>query len=384
MSLAGTLSPPVIAGLDPAVHQVKKSSRATKRSGKSAAGSRRMTLNPTGARTMTSIRYDVLGLGNAIVDVLARTDDDFLLRQAMRKGSMSLIDEARAAEIYDAMGPTIEISGGSAANTIVGAASFGARAAFIGRVKDDSFGNVFAHDIRAAGVAFDTAPSSDGPSTGRCYVLVTPDGERTMHTFLGAAQDLHPRDIDEDAVASAAITYLEGYLWDPPHAKEAFRKAAAVAHEAKRLVALSLSDAFCVDRWRDEFLHLLRSGTVDLLFCNESELHSLYQTADFDTAVAALRSDTRRAVVTRGVNGCIVVEGRQTTEAPAFPVETVVDTTGAGDLFAAGFLFGTARELGDDRAARLGALAAAEVISHLGARPERSLSPLAQENGLLK
>jgi sugar/nucleoside kinase (ribokinase family) len=333
---------------------------------------------------MTSIRYDVLGLGNAIVDVLARTDDDFLLKQAMRKGSMSLIDEARAAEIYEAMGPAVEISGGSAANTIVGAAGFGARAAFIGRVKDDSLGNVFAHDIRAAGVAFDTAPSSDGPSTGRCYVLVTPDGERTMHTFLGAAQDLHPRDIDEGAVASAAITYLEGYLWDPPHAKEAFRKAAAIAHEAKRLVALSLSDAFCVDRWRDEFLHLLRSGMVDLLFCNESELHSLYQTADFDTAIASLRGDARRAVVTRGANGCIVVEGQQTTEAPAFPVETVVDTTGAGDLFAAGFLFGTARELGDDRAARLGALAASEVISHLGARPERSLSALAQENGLLK
>jgi sugar/nucleoside kinase (ribokinase family) len=333
---------------------------------------------------MTSTRYDVLGLGNAIVDVLARTDDDFLLKQAMRKGSMSLIDEARAGEIYDVMGPAIEISGGSAANTIVGAAGFGARAAFIGRVKNDSLGNVFAHDIRAAGVAFDTAPSSEGPSTGRCYVLVTPDGERTMHTYLGAAQDLHPRDVDEGAVASAAITYLEGYLWDPPHAKEAFRRAATVAHEAKRLVALSLSDAFCVDRWRNEFLHLLRSGTVDLLFCNESELHSLYQTADFDTAIASLRGDAKRAVVTRGVNGCIVIEGQRTTEAPAFPVDKVVDTTGAGDLFAAGFLFGTARQLGDDRAARLGALAAAEVISHLGARPEKSLSALAQENGLLK
>jgi adenosine kinase len=332
----------------------------------------------------SSSRYDVLGLGNAIVDVLARTDDDFLAKQAMRKGSMSLIDEARAAEIYEVMGPTIEISGGSAANTIVGAAGFGARAAFIGRVKDDSLGNVFAHDIRAAGVMFDTAPSAEGPSTGRCYVLVTPDGERTMHTFLGAAQDLHPRDIDDDAVASAAITYLEGYLWDPPHAKDAFRKAATVAHEAKRLVALSLSDAFCVDRWRDEFLHLLRAGTVDLLFCNEAELHSLYQTADFDTAVAALRSDARRAVVTRGVEGCIVVEGPQTITAPAFPVETVVDTTGAGDLFAAGFLFGTARGLGDERAARLGALAAAEVISHIGARPEKSLSDLAQQSGLLK
>jgi adenosine kinase len=338
-----------------------------------------MTSDPT-----STTRYDVLGLGNAIVDVLSRADDDFLAKQAMRKGSMSLIDEARAAEIYEVMGPAVEISGGSAANTIVGAAGFGARAAFIGRVKDDSLGNVFAHDIRAAGVAFDTAPSAEGPSTGRCYVLVTPDGERTMHTFLGAAQDLHPRDIDEQAVASAAITYLEGYLWDPPHAKDAFRKAATVAHEAQRLVALSLSDAFCVDRWRDEFLHLLRAGTVDLLFCNEAELHSLYQTADFDTAVTALRADAKRAVVTRSAEGCIVVEGQQTLTVPAFPVETVVDTTGAGDLFAAGFLFGTARGLGDERAARLGALAAAEVISHIGARPEKPLAALAQQNGLLK
>jgi sugar/nucleoside kinase (ribokinase family) len=332
---------------------------------------------------MTAVRYDVLGLGNAIVDVITRADDDFLLKHAMRKGSMSLIDEARAARIYDAMGPAVEISGGSAANTIVGTAGFGARAAFIGRVKDDPLGTVFAHDIRAAGVAFDTAPSAAGPSTGRCYVLVTPDGERTMNTFLGAAQDLHPRDIDDDMVASAAITYLEGYLWDPPHAKEAFRKAAAVAHEAKRLVALTLSDAFCVDRWRDEFLHLLRSGTVDLLFCNEAELHSLYQTADFDTAIAALRGDARRAVVTRSAKGCVVIEGARTIAAPAFPVDRVVDTTGAGDLFAAGFLFGLARGFGDEKAARLGALAAAEVISHLGARPEASLRALAEANGLL-
>jgi sugar/nucleoside kinase (ribokinase family) len=333
---------------------------------------------------MTSIRYDVLGLGNAIVDVIARADDDFLVRHAMRKGSMSLIDEARAAQIYEAMGPAMEISGGSAANTIVGTAGFGARAAFIGRVKDDPLGTVFAHDIRAAGVAFDTAPSADGPSTGRCYVLVTPDGERTMHTFLGAAQDLHPRDIDDEAVASAAITYLEGYLWDPPHAKEAFRKAADIAHQARRQVALSLSDAFCVDRWRDEFLHLLRSGVVDLLFCNEAEVHSLYQTADFETAVAALRSDARRAVVTRSADGCIVIKGPQTIVAPAYPVDRVVDTTGAGDLFAAGFLFGMARGFDDERSARLGALAAAEVISHLGARPETSLFALAQGNGLLK
>jgi sugar/nucleoside kinase (ribokinase family) len=333
---------------------------------------------------MTSTRYDVLGLGNAIVDVISRADDDFLIKHAMRKGSMSLIDETRAAQIYDAMGPGMEISGGSAANTIVGVAGFGARAAFIGRVKDDPLGNVFAHDIRAAGVTFDTAPSADGPSTGRCYVLVTPDGERTMHTFLGAAQDLHPRDIDDEAVASAAITYLEGYLWDPPHAKEAFRKAAAIAHQANRLVALSLSDAFCVDRWRDEFLHLLRSGVVDLLFCNEAEVRSLYQTADFATAVAALRGDARRAVVTRSANGCIVVEGPQTAVAPACQVDHVVDTTGAGDLFAAGFLFGMSRGFDDERSAQLGALAAAEVISHLGARPETSLRARAQENGLIK
>jgi sugar/nucleoside kinase (ribokinase family) len=332
---------------------------------------------------MTAVRYDVLGLGNAIVDVIARADDDFLVKHDMRKGSMSLIDEARATLIYDAMGPAVEISGGSAANAIVGVAGFGARAAFIGRVKDDALGTVFAHDIRAAGVAFDTAPSADGPSTGRCYVLVTPDGERTMNTFLGAAQDLHSRDIDADMVAGAAIIYLEGYLWDPAHAKEAFLKAAAIAHEAKRLVALTLSDAFCVDRWRGEFLHLIRSGTVDLLFANEAELGSLYQTADFDTAVAALRGDARRAVVTRSAKGCVVIDGGQTVAAPAFPVDRVVDTTGAGDLFAAGFLVGLARGFSYDKAARLGALAAAEVISHLGARPETSLRALAQEHGLL-
>jgi sugar/nucleoside kinase (ribokinase family) len=332
---------------------------------------------------MTAPRYDVLGLGNAIVDVITRADEDFLRRHAMRKGAMTLIDEARAAQIYDAMGPAVEVSGGSAANTTVGAAGLGARTAFIGRIKDDPLGAVFAHDIRAAGVAFDTAPSADGPSTGRCYVLVTPDGERTMNTFLGAAQDLHPRDIDADTVAGAAITYLEGYLWDPAHAKEAFLKAAAVAHEAGRLVALTLSDAFCVGRWRDEFLHLIRSGTVDLLFANEAELASLYQSPDFDAAIASLRADARRAVVTRSAKGCVVLDGGQPTAVPAFPVARVVDSTGAGDLFAAGFLVGIARGFSNDRAARLGALAAAEIISHIGARPETSLHALAQQNGLL-
>jgi sugar/nucleoside kinase (ribokinase family) len=331
---------------------------------------------------MPTARLDVLGIGNAIVDVIARAEDDFLLEHNMHKGSMTLIDEARAETIYDAMGPTVEISGGSAANTIVGAASFGARAVFIGKVKDDSLGRVFAHDIRAAGVHFDTPPAFEGPSTARCYVIVTPDGERTMHTYLGAAQDLHPNDIDTDAVASAAITYLEGYLWDPKNAKDAFLKSAKIAHDADRLVALTLSDSFCVDRWRDEFLHLIRSGTVDLLFANESELHSLYQTADFDTAVAALRNDARLAVITRSEKGCLVVSRESTQAVHAYPVERVLDTTGAGDLFAAGFLFGLARDTEHADAARLGALAAAEVIQHLGARPETSLKALAQENGL--
>jgi len=331
---------------------------------------------------MTAARYDVLGIGNAIVDVLARADEDFLIRQDMRKGAMTLIDEERAARVYEAMGPAVEISGGSAANTIVGCASFGARAAFVGKVKDDELGRVFAHDIRAAGVAFDTPPASEGPSTGRCYVLVTPDGERTLNTYLGAAQDLHPRDIDEEAIADSAITYLEGYLWDPKHAKEAFLKAATVAHEARRLVALTLSDAFCVDRWRDEFLDLVRSSTVDLLFANEAELHSLYQTADFDSAVAALRQEARLAVVTRSEKGCVVVTRQRVLAVPACRVERVVDTTGAGDLFAAGFLFGLAQGTDHERAARLGAIAAAEVIQHLGARPQVSLKTAAQEEGL--
>ncbi|MGZ8309101.1 MAG: adenosine kinase [Rhodoplanes sp.] len=332
---------------------------------------------------MAALRFDVLGIGNAIVDVIARAEDDFLAGHAMRKGAMALIDEAQAGALYDAMGPTVEVSGGSAANTIVGAASFGARTAFVGKVKNDPLGQVFSHDIRAAGVAFDTPPAVDGASTGRCYVLVTPDGERTLNTYLGAAQDLHPNDIDAEAVAASAITYLEGYLWDPKNAKDAFVKAAKIAHDAQRLVALTLSDSFCVDRWRDEFLGLIRSGTIDLLFANEAELHSLYQTADFDTAVAALRADARLAVVTRSEKGCLVVTRESTRAVHAMPVERVVDTTGAGDLFAAGFLFGLARELATEDAARLGALAAAEVIQHLGARPETSLKELARDSGLL-
>jgi sugar/nucleoside kinase (ribokinase family) len=332
---------------------------------------------------MPIARYDVLGIGNAIVDVIARTEEDFLLKQGMHKGTMALIDEPRAQAIYDAMGPAIETSGGSAANTIVGISSLGARSAFIGKVKDDVLGRAFTHDIRAAGVAYTTPPAAAGASTACCYVLVTPDGERTMNTYLGAAQDLHPNDIDADLVAASSIVYLEGYLWDPKNAKDAFVKAAKIAHEAERTVALTLSDAFCVDRWRDEFLQLMRSKTVDLIFANEAELRSLYQTSDFDSAVKALRADIATAVVTRSEKGCVVITREGTEAVPAFPVERVVDTTGAGDLFAAGFLTGLARGADDRTCGRLGGLAAAEVIGHLGARPEASLKDLAHENGLL-
>ncbi len=331
---------------------------------------------------MTALRYDVLGIGNAIVDVIARADDDFLVAQGMHKGTMALIDEARAQAIYAAMGPAMESSGGSAANTIVGVASFGARAAFVGKVKDDELGRAFAHDIRAAKVAFDTPPASKGPSTARCYIMVTPDGERTMNTYLGAAQDLKPGDIDEAQVASAAVTYLEGYLWDPPQAKEAFVKAAGIAHKAGRRVALTLSDAFCVDRYRAEFVDLIRKGVVDIIFANERELHSLYETADFDSAVKALRSEAKLAVVTRSEKGCLVVSRDAVETVAAEPVEQVADATGAGDLFAAGFLVGLARGKDHRSAARLGALAAAEVIQHLGARPAVSLKARADECGL--
>ena len=331
---------------------------------------------------MTAPRYDVLGIGNAIVDVIARAEDDFLVAQGMHKGAMALIDQARAETIYQAMGPAVESSGGSAANTIVGVASFGGRAAFVGKVKDDELGRAFAHDIRAARVAFDSKPAGDGPSTARCYIMVTPDGERTMNTFLGAAQDLKPADIDEAKVASAALVYLEGYLWDPPQAKEAFVKAAAIAHKAGRRVALTLSDAFCVDRYRAEFLALIRKGTVDIIFANEHELHSLYETADFDTAVKALRHDAKLAVITRSEKGCVVVTRKEVEAVQAMPIDRVVDVTGAGDLFAAGFLVGLARGKDNRTAARLGALAAAEVIQHIGARPAVSLKALAAENGL--
>ena len=267
---------------------------------------------------------------------------------------------------------------------MAGLASLGRAAGFVGKVKNDEAGREFTHDIRKAGVAFDTPPASDGAATARCLIFVTPDGQRTMNTFLGAGQALSPADIDETAVANAKVLYMEGYLWDPPGAKEAFLKAAKVSRANGRKVALTLSDSFCVDRYRGEFLSLMRDRVVDIVFANESELHALYETADFDTALASLRAETDLlGVVTRSEKGCVVANGASELAAPAFPVAEVVDTTGAGDLFAAGFLAGFTQGLPHERSAMLGALAAAEIISHVGARPQKDLLQLARDNGIL-
>ncbi len=321
-------------------------------------------------------KYDVVGMGNAIVDVIARSEDDFLVAHGLHKGGMALIDEAKSTSLYEAMGSATIMSGGSAANTMVGVASLGGKAAFIGKVRDDEPGHAFRHDIGAAGVHFPTAPANQGASTARCLVLVTADGERTMSTYLGACVGLGPEDVEDKLIAEAQILYFEGYLWDPPRAKEAFRKGAAAARKAGRRTALTLSDSFCVDRYRDEFLELIRNGLVDILFANESELHALYQTADFDTAVRALAGEKTLGFVTRSAEGCAIVNGGAVDYAPAAPIARLVDTTGAGDLFAAGVLFGLARGLPFGRCAAIGALSAAEVIQHYGARPEVSLAEL--------
>lgn len=332
---------------------------------------------------MTDIRFDVLAIGNAIVDVFARTEDDFLVREGLAKGAMILTSEERAEHLYAAMGQSVEISGGSAANTVVGVASLGGRGAYFGKVKADETGRIFTRDLRAQGVHYQTVPLEHGPATARSFIFITPDGERTMNTYLGATHRLGPTDIEEEVVRAAAITYMEGYLWDPQDAKDAFLKAAGIAHAAGRRVAITLSDSFCVDRFRAEFLHLMRSGAVDTIFANEQELRSLYETADIDTALRLVREDVRLAVVTRSERGAVAIESGVETAVPAFPIGRLVDTTGAGDLFASGFLFGLASGLPHERSLRLGALAAAEVIQHVGARPEASLKALAQEHGLL-
>jgi sugar/nucleoside kinase (ribokinase family) len=330
---------------------------------------------------MVEPRFDVLGIGNAIVDILARTEDDFLVREGLVKGSMRLIETSEAERLYDLMGPATEASGGCAGNTTAGVASFGGRAAFIGKVAEDGLGRIYRHDMRALGIHFETRPLKGGDPTARSMILITPDGERTMNTYLGASQVLTPDDIDPDTVGAAGVTYLEGYLWDRPLAKEAFRKAAKIAHAAGRRVSLTLSDSFCVDRFRDEFLGLIKDGSVDVLFANEAELKSLYQTADFNTALEAVRHDEMLAAVTVGAEGAYVVSPEAIERSPASAVDTIVDTTGAGDLFAAGFLFGLARGLPPKVCADLGNLAAAEVISHIGPRPAGSLRDLARQSG---
>ena len=316
---------------------------------------------------------DVVGIGNAIVDVLSPTDDAFLERESLAKGAMTLIDGARAESLYAAMGPAREVSGGSAANTMAGLAALGGKGAFIGKVRNDQLGGIFRHDIRASGVAFDTPAATNGPPTARCLVFVTPDAQRTMSTYLGACIDLGPDDLDPDLLQRAKIVYLEGYLWDPPRAKEAFLKAAQLAHGAGRKVALSLSDPFCVERHRAEFRDLV-DNHVDLLFANEQELCSLYQVEAFNEALQAARGSCELAALTRSEKGAVICQGEEIHVVDAEPVERVVDTTGAGDLFAGGFLHGYAQGRSLYDCGRIGAIAAAEVISHIGARPEVSLA----------
>jgi sugar/nucleoside kinase (ribokinase family) len=327
--------------------------------------------------------FDVLCIGNAIVDMIANAEEDFLSRFSLTKSAMHLIDEERAEKLYKAMGPVTEISGGSAANTAAALASFGAKTAFIGKVKDDDLGQSFIHDIRAAGVHFATQPAKEGPATARSMILVTPDGERTMNTYLGACQRLSVADIDAAIVANAKVTYMEGYLWDPPEAKKAFREAMGIARTHGRDAALTLSDLFCIDSYRSEFLELMRKKALTILFANEAELNALYETSDVDTALGLLRKDIALGIVTRSEKGCIIVKGEETVSAPAQKIDKLVDTTGAGDLFAAGFLFGYTRDFSLKRCGELGVLAASEILTHLGARPQVNLRRLAQETGLL-
>jgi sugar/nucleoside kinase (ribokinase family) len=327
---------------------------------------------------MTPAAFDVVGIGNAIVDVIAHAEDAFLEQEGLPKGTMTLIDAPRAEALYQLMGPAIEASGGSAGNTMAGLASLGSGGAYIGKVRDDFLGQVFRHDITAVGVRFDTPAATSGPGTARCLILVTSDGQRTLNTYLGACAGLGPDDIDPDLVSAARITYLEGYLFDPPQAQEAFRKAAAIAHSAGRQVALSLSDPFCVGRHRAAFRDLV-DGHIDILFANEAEICSLYETDDFAKAAAAVRGHVAVAALTRSAAGSLVLTTGAEHVIKAAPVAKVVDTTGAGDLFASGFLYGLTRDLPLPICGEIGGLCAAEIISHLGARPEVKLAQLVAE-----
>ena len=324
---------------------------------------------------------DVVGMGNALVDVLTQAGEDFLAAQGLIKGAMQLVDEPRARQLHAAMGSAVEVSGGSAANTIVGVASFGGRAHYVGKVRDDRLGEVFSHDLRTVGVGYSTPVATSGPPTGRCLIVVTPDAQRTLTTYLGASSQLGPADVDRDLIARAGILYLEGYLFDPPEAQRAFRAAAEIAHAAGRRVALTLSDPFCVGRHRAAFLELVERH-VDILFANEAEICSLYTAPDFDGALQRVRRHCAVAALTRSERGSVVVAGDEVHLIDAHEVKAVVDTTGAGDLYAAGFMVGLSRGLDLAICGRLGSLAAGEVISHVGARPQAPLVDLA--GGLLR
>lgn len=326
--------------------------------------------------------FDVLAIGNAIVDVIASHSDDFLTANSIPKGSMRLISAAAAAALYAKMGPGREISGGSAANTTAGIAALGGRAAFIGRVSDDQLGKVFAHDIRASGVDYRTPAATDGPPTGQCLIVVSPDAQRTMSTFLGSCQEVDEGDVDAAMVKAAQLTYFEGYLWDPPAPIRAIRKAKAIAHAHGRKVALTLSDVFCVEGHRADFIEMMQAGLVDIAFANENEAKSLFRTEDFETAVAGLAAIVPLAVVTRSEKGAVVVNGSGRAEVPITPAARVLDTTGAGDLFAAGFLSGFTQGRSLKECAVMGTIAAAEVIEHYGARPEADLKARVKAAGI--
>lgn len=333
-------------------------------------------------------QYDVLCIGNAIVDIIAQCDEAFLTDNGIIKGAMNLIDGERAELLYSRMGPAIEASGGSAGNTAAGIASFGGRAAYFGKVSRDHLGEVFTHDIRAQGVAFDTKPLEGGPldgtpPTARSMILVTPDGERSMNTYLGACVELGPDDVEADKASGAKVTYFEGYLWDPPLAKEAIRMTAAHAHAAGREVSMTLSDSFCVDRYRAEFLDLMRSGTVDIVFANSHEIKSLYETSSFDEALAQIRRDCKLAAITRSEKGSVIVRGDETVVIEATKIRELVDTTGAGDLYAAGFLHGYTQGRSLKDCGDLGSLAAGLVIQQIGPRPRQNLKREAEQAGLL-
>lgn len=328
-------------------------------------------------------QFDVLTVGNAIVDIIARCDDQFLVENDIIKGAMNLIDAERAELLYSSMGPAVEASGGSAGNTAAGVAGIGGRAAYFGKVAEDQLGSIFQHDIRAQGVHYATKPQGTNPPTARSMIFVTPDGERSMNTYLGACVEFGPGDVEPAVVAESAVTYFEGYLWDPPRAKEAILECARIAHENGREVSMTLSDPFCVDRYRSEFLDLMRSGTVDIVFANRQEVLSLYETDDFELALKSIAADCKLAAVTLSEEGAIILCGEERVKIDAYKVDDLVDTTGAGDLFAAGFLYGYTQGRSLSDCGKLGCLSAAIVIKQIGPRPMVSLRDAAVGEGLL-